>query len=223
VARAITAAPRYFKAMEIENKVFVDGALGYNNPTWLGHREVEQNHEQDVGDAGGRHYENIISIGTGRARPARLVGPPGIGRYLNFLRHTTKLVSDPDNINYLLDVLSGMPHVFYKRFNVPQGLGHISLDEFRTCKSRDRPNEIAFLTLDDIREKTTTYLERHESRTDVRETAQRIFDAVQARRCPDYPNRFPFPPPQPRDNGSSSASSPGSSSPMAVEATHEPN
>ena len=183
--------------MEIENKDFVDGAFGHNNPAFLACQEVEQKHLQDTLDPSSLHEtechdKNIISIGTGRAKRTKLVGPPGLRRYRNFFWHTTQVATDTANIEQIMDVQSAREGVFYKRLNVDQGLGHIDLDECKTKKHPTQSDGITFVTLDHIEAMTRAYLNKEATHSHVVEAARKIYDAVQARQDPSYPNCFPF-------------------------------
>jgi patatin-like phospholipase/acyl hydrolase len=101
IARAATTAPPYFKAKEIEEKTFVDGAFGHNNPTYLAYQEVDQKHKHEAHEAAlrdpsrvndtARHGKNIISIGTGRCKTARLVAQAGFARYRNWIRQAARM------------------------------------------------------------------------------------------------------------------------------------
>jgi len=67
VARAATAAPVYFKPLEISGRKFVDAGAGYNNPS------IEVFHEvKNIPEYKDRHIACFVSIGTGTrlSRPA---------------------------------------------------------------------------------------------------------------------------------------------------------
>jgi hypothetical protein len=60
--RATTASPLYFKPIKIEKQNFVDGGMGYNNPSWLVLNELEQIHH------GVEAVEYFLSVGSGVSR-----------------------------------------------------------------------------------------------------------------------------------------------------------
>jgi hypothetical protein len=84
--------------------------------------------------------------------------------------------------------------LFYKRFTVTEGLGGIELDEWKTKKGE--AGRIRYVTLEFIKQKTRNYLEDENVRTSIEASARAIYDAVQKRQHPSYPNAFPFPGPE---------------------------
>jgi predicted acylesterase/phospholipase RssA len=71
-ARATSAAPTFFKPEEIGSKHFVDGGLGYNNPTILLINEAEEFFSaSEIGC--------LVSIGTGVQRGKELAAKSSIG------------------------------------------------------------------------------------------------------------------------------------------------
>lgn len=71
-ARATTAAPTFFKAMEITNPSpaisFVDGGVGYNNPSKLAQQEAKHLWPEIKSSC-------LVSIGTGRQSSVDMVNP----------------------------------------------------------------------------------------------------------------------------------------------------
>jgi patatin-like phospholipase/acyl hydrolase len=203
IARATTAAPPFFKAKEIEEKNFVDGAFGHNNPAFLAYQEVDQKHKHEaaVRDPSSTHntafhFKNVISIGTGRAKTSRLVGPAGIARYRNWFRHAAHQATDTTAVESIMSHNAReIEGLFYKRFTVTEGLGDIGLDEWKTKKGE--AGRIRYVTLEFIEQKTRKYLENENVRRSIEASARAIYDAVQRRQHPSYPNAFPFPGPEP--------------------------
>jgi len=60
VARCTTAAPTYFKSIELERRKYWDGGFGCNNPSWEAYNEV--NDMQNYSTSG---VALIISLGNG--------------------------------------------------------------------------------------------------------------------------------------------------------------
>ncbi|OXV06084.1 hypothetical protein Egran_06148, partial [Elaphomyces granulatus] len=71
VARATSAAPGYLREMHIEGRDFIDGAIGFNNPTEELYDEVEYLY-------GAKANSLILSIGTGLHEPRSFGGPIGV-------------------------------------------------------------------------------------------------------------------------------------------------
>src|SRR6266568_3989190 len=67
-ARATSAAPTFFKRIEIGNKQLVDGGLGCNNPSRVVLDEAEA-------AFGGHQIGCLVSIGTGQAEIINIKKP----------------------------------------------------------------------------------------------------------------------------------------------------
>ena len=66
--RATSAAPTFFKPIQIDRGVFVDGGLGHNNPAELALSEA-----QKIWNKAKRFY--LVSVGTGRLASIKVVAP----------------------------------------------------------------------------------------------------------------------------------------------------
>src|SRR5436190_21991288 len=60
VARATSAAPRYFESIKFMNRKFLDGGMGANKPGRIAYQEVHRMH--------GHPLALFVSIGTGVKR-----------------------------------------------------------------------------------------------------------------------------------------------------------
>ena len=166
-ARATSAAPRYFEEFERGDTVFLDGAMGANNPSKIALKEVDQMHPHSPAI--------LVSIGTGekqaegreKRRKRDRVGDimnidqavsrtQFIKKYLELgdmanglLTNTTDIV---DDTHFLADKMD----VQFCRFDVPNDVGDdtvgaIPLDEWL-------PPVNGQVTLQKIRASTEAYL-----------------------------------------------------------------
>ena len=130
-ARATSAAPRFFPPIQIGPKnlqeEFVDGALGYNNPTQL---LIQEAHAVF---GAGKIIDCIVSIGTGReniiqlpAKPAWYDGlmPKDLIEALKDMATNCQKIHKVVEYEYRNDVGR------YHRLNVDQGLASISLEKW---------------------------------------------------------------------------------------------
>ena len=147
VARATSAAPPYFRPIELEGKPLIDGGFGSNNPTSEAWHSVRQKHGN-----GQDAVQILVSIGTGlNPRSQRIQSK----RFYTVMWHHYKtmkaLVTDTETVHG--EMLGNMnPQGSYCRLNVKRGLGDriVPLD---ACKG-SRGSK----TLTMIREKTEEYL-----------------------------------------------------------------
>jgi len=166
VARATTAAPFYFKPIQISNRKFGDGGFGTNNPA------DEMLHE--VSSMTGHNPKSIallLSIGTGEVSISRFQ-EGRIGKYLAYLNAAKRLASDSAIAHERLQAQKTRFNIPYYRFNVPVdfGLGKIKLDEWK-------PD-----TLERIRNLTETYCGQSEVQRQLKEVARIMVDHRIARK-----------------------------------------
>lgn len=174
VARATSAAPRYFSKHTIDNGTpgtYIDGGMGCNNPAELMSQEVDAIH--------GRVPELILSIGTGKKPPVQHDSPQQHNtrqhRFFNNARSVFRVVKKlPDivtesedchirlqeNVNNIRQARSHnsptpSKYPIYHRFNVP-GLGTIKLDAWESTVGGENPN--GRKTLQKLETETRTYL-----------------------------------------------------------------
>jgi len=135
-ARATTAAPTFFKAIEIggpgSKERFIDGGLGRNNPIGQVFEEAELVFPD-------RHVACAISIGTGQAQTIAIPKPSLFQRILPF-----------DVVNAMVQIAThcertaeeterrfkSSPNVYF-RLNVEQGMQNVTLERW------DRLGEVA--------------------------------------------------------------------------------
>ena len=159
IARATTAAPSYFSAMDIEGGPFLDGGLGANNPTSEAWYSIKQ--EKRHNDA----VQVIVSLGTGKA--------PGTQRKVTSYYHrawrvdkTMRSMATDSELVHRGMKKSEMKG--YYRLNVKKELGNhfVPLDACKGIRGRE--------TLDYIRRKTKAYLDTSEAKTKIRDVAERL-------------------------------------------------
>jgi hypothetical protein len=167
VARATSAAPRYFSKQTIGESTYLDGGMAYNNPAYYIYEELEALH----GDKG---PEFIISIGTGTSenakKPSHWYNPFHHSRdmFQTISKVLPDIVTDSKKQHEHLERSinriqrerkkhdSSDIHPRYFRFNVPSLGSEIALDEWKADRKKSRPN--GDKTLRKIENATTTYL-----------------------------------------------------------------
>ncbi|KAJ2900294.1 Patatin-like protein 2 [Zalerion maritima] len=147
-ARATTAAPPYFKPMEIGSRVFMDGALRRNNPCPAVVEEAT--------DLFGvkRKVGLVLSVGTGRAEE-----PFGmeikVGKWkqlLSFLGAVKGNLTDSERDHGELEKrLEHYPHTYY-RFNPGDGAKDVKLTDWRGIPKLERITR-AYIATPEISEK----------------------------------------------------------------------
>ncbi|KAG9789592.1 FabD/lysophospholipase-like protein, partial [Aureobasidium melanogenum] len=136
IARATSAAPTYFKAIEVEGLNLLDGGLLANNPSQIARAEVNSLHryhpsgscrpsERGTPDGGIRF---LVSLGTGKQADQLITRGAGpIPKLLSIVRRALKKMTDPEPVDRELQRALD-PSVYY-RFNVQEGLNKMKLDE----------------------------------------------------------------------------------------------
>lgn len=135
--RATSAATTFFDPIAIGpfNEVFLDGALGANNPVF----ELWSQAQDVWGDALEAKLECLVSIGTG------LPGSQPVRDSLRGVWSTiTELATETEKTaeRFHRDKYSLSDQGRYYRFNVTRGLEHIGLEESK------KKNEVAAATRD---------------------------------------------------------------------------
>ncbi len=154
-ARATSAAPTYFLEMEIDGNLYVDGGIGYNNPSEEAIREARRIWPK-------REIGCLVSIGTGLMQPISgathtkeqfgpLVGGvvqkmmPLTAEKLSVAEYCTQLATSCQMIHtHVVEHASiekqPQQRARYYRFNVTSGMAHIGLEE------ANKMNEISQMT-----------------------------------------------------------------------------
>ena len=125
-ARATTAAPTFFKRIDIGQEQFIDGGLRCNNPA----KQVLEEANKVFGNE--RLVSCLVSIGTGHSGTIGLENPD---RFQKFLATKTigvlkKIATDCEQTSNELHTRFQDVEKFYFRFNVEHGAETISLEEW---------------------------------------------------------------------------------------------
>ena len=126
-ARATSAAPTFFKRIEIGNgkQPFIDGGLGRNNPTRLVLDEAERLF-------GAREIGCLVSIGTGQGE---IINIPKPGRFqqvipTNVINALKSIATDCEETHEeVLKHFASLPNTYF-RLNVEHGMQRIRLSEW---------------------------------------------------------------------------------------------
>ncbi|KAI9659137.1 MAG: hypothetical protein M1821_002097 [Bathelium mastoideum] len=125
IARATSAAPRYFSNITIGDRTFRDGGMGANNPSFLALKEVRQMHAQNP--------RLLLSIGTGR--PSDKGETPHNAGYVqdwgNVVSLLGQLATESERTHQDVHVLCKALGIAYTRQNVESALKDIKLDEWK--------------------------------------------------------------------------------------------
>ncbi|KAI1176066.1 hypothetical protein F4777DRAFT_547693 [Nemania sp. FL0916] len=131
-ARATSAAPTFFKRLKVgpqhAQEEFLDGGLGYNNPTKLLLQETAR-----VFGPERRSVACVISIGTGLSRLAEFQSPSLLQKLApsRLGRALAQIATDCESTEKdMTRFFSSNPGLYF-RFNVVRGLENVSLDEWR--------------------------------------------------------------------------------------------
>lgn len=128
IARATAAAPFYFEPMQLEDRVFLDGGFGTNNPTQEAVRDLESLYNGILNDT------CVVSVGSGLAsecgspkHPSKI---PWIRSIEAILAITRQIVTQTESTNRTVSDFLEHSHVSYFRFNV-EGIGDTRIDNWR--------------------------------------------------------------------------------------------
>ncbi|KAG9695940.1 FabD/lysophospholipase-like protein, partial [Aureobasidium melanogenum] len=136
IARATSAAPTYFKSVEVDGLKLLDGGLLANNPSKFARAEVISMHRYHPSGSckpsnggtpkGGIRF--LVSLGTGKQADQLITRGAGpVPKLLSIVRRALKKMTDPEPVHRdLQDALD--PSVYY-RFNVEEDLKKMKLDE----------------------------------------------------------------------------------------------
>jgi hypothetical protein len=176
VARATSAAPRYFESIKAHGKKFLDGGMCANNPSLLAIKEVRKRH--------GDRPALFLSIGTGlktnngtSAAPVRFrdfVRSDNIDetrrkqflkKYLEIGKHWKEYMTDPEGEQGTDGWLAFCDAIHLQeryRLNVRGDMADVPLDDWRpsnsgesTLQKLEQATE-AYLSLDDVKNEIDT-------------------------------------------------------------------
>ena len=175
VARATSAAPTYFKEVEIGEAMFLDGGFGAaNNPTQFAWEEVRQmsgNNEHAIA--------LTVSIGTGKPRDQlNIKGHQFISKLGAYLRWTTHITTDAEITHSTMVSIHHASPTKYHRLNVEDGLQDVKLGEWKMTRSETGVERV---TLNRIKEATRAYLDKPEVQEQLHDIAEILVHNRRAR------------------------------------------
>ncbi|KAF4342803.1 calcium-independent phospholipase A2-gamma [Fusarium beomiforme] len=202
VARATTAAPRYFESIKIRGKKFLDGGMVANNPSLLAIREIHNLH--------GTIPALFVSIGTGLKIAGQRTRTPReasnditvlrraatkdnvrrkqfLKKYIEIGRHWKNWMVDCEEDNGTngwrahCDAINLTENLY--RLNVGGDLHTIPLDDWR-------PSNTGEDTLEFIRSQTEAYLEQERVREYIDSIAAKAVEIRRLRAATEQWERF---------------------------------
>ena len=171
VVRATTAAPLYFDSVHIDNKKFLDGGLGSNNPSLEAYNEVckmRYQHPESRHPLSDSPVSLFLSIGSG-LRTSRKEPTGFMKEYRSTMHLLRSIATDTEDRAFLMRRLSINHNFPYFRFNVQKGLGELKLDEWKRPKKGHESE-----TLLRIKAATKDYLDRNDIQLELEDCAQRL-------------------------------------------------
>ncbi|KAG9669537.1 FabD/lysophospholipase-like protein, partial [Aureobasidium melanogenum] len=212
IARATSAAPTYFKSIEVDGLNLLDGGLLANNPSQHARYEVNSMHRHHPSGSckpseggtpdGGIRF--LVSLGTGRQADQLITRGAGpIPKLLSIVRRALKKMTDPEPVHQELQRALD-PSVYY-RFNVEEDLKKMKLDE---CIVKGEDN----ITFSRIESAVRNYFNNGVVRDSAQFLAKQLVKHRRERRNPGhewYRNlTIPGPPPSSMDDRYKSDESP---------------
>ncbi|MCJ1373627.1 hypothetical protein MMC20_004855 [Loxospora ochrophaea] len=178
-ARATSAAPIYFESIKFDDRKFLDGGLGANNPGMIALKEVDQMHASSPVKP-----EILVSIGTGMKKEKKKTGKRKRAReeiysfvhadtgrrkqflkkYFELAKYAKDFTTNPQGIADNVKFGANKCGTQHERFDVEEGLGSIKLDDWRPPRGGDT-------TLEQIRKHTRVYLDLERTQTALQNCA----------------------------------------------------
>jgi len=129
-ARATSAAPTFFKGIEIGRaQPFIDGGIGRNNPSWIVLDEANTLF-------GARPIGCLVSIGTGQVETVG-IKRPGFFQHIipmDVVDVLKAIATDCEDIHeHMLRLFAQLPMTYF-RLNVEQGMQGIKLSEWERLR-----------------------------------------------------------------------------------------
>ncbi|RVD80815.1 uncharacterized protein DFL_008705 [Arthrobotrys flagrans] len=123
--RATSAAPTFFKPVNINGIQYFDGGLGYNNPAMLTYLEVVQTYGK------GFPIKCFISVGTGASPNVQIRDNEGLGTYtLDLLKFLKDLATNTRRAHHEVKELLQFSNNYF-RFEVGNDLGsRVGMDRY---------------------------------------------------------------------------------------------
>lgn len=150
IARATSAAPRYFSSISFNSRIFRDGGMGANNPAELALNEVLQMHEHPP--------SLLVSVGTGKLEEtppkrkqtdqpthaeSKLQVQKGLIKLRGDLKDVVALATESEKTEARVRdrCTEHNPKIDYFRFNVLKEMGRIMLDYWEPAVGGKRTKE----------------------------------------------------------------------------------
>lgn len=156
-ALATSAAPTFFHPTAHAGRRFIDGGIGFNNPSEIAVKQLSHLYGHNA------YADTIISLGTGcRGRnPYAVSMRTGLSGMFGMLRAFAHISTDSEAVHRRMDERFAQTGAYY-RFN-PPGLEDIALDEW-TAVGR-------------AAERSQAYLDMPETQARIAEVAKRLLAA----------------------------------------------
>lgn len=159
----------YFSPITIEDKSYVDGGLGTNNPAFEAFCEMRTAQE------GSARKESlprplVISIGSGQSTQTRRFAGSNLKVVISAI---ARLITQTQNVHNTLLEVAKRSELDYFRFTMDPGLNGISLD---TWKVKKRGGKTIYKTLERIEKECMRYLKQEDVRAELRRCAQIIVE-----------------------------------------------
>lgn len=140
-ARATSAAPTYFRSIDVNGRNYIDGGLMANNPSEHAWAEVHSMHRHHPAgrcpnDATEGSISFLVSLGTGKQADPRLrSGEDPLSRFRRLVALVQRGIQEMTNPERAHEWMEQDPKrkAVYHRFNVETGLNKMSLDECKTA------------------------------------------------------------------------------------------
>lgn len=179
VARATSAAPKYFKPIFIESgdgqtkHKFKDGGFGFNNPSHALYEDIRYKHGED-------RIAMFVSIGTGESKLKHGSARNHVRNTIDDLKVATKMPAQVGQVHDQMTGLSSTEHGIrfpYYRFHGGTKLGAIALDEWKDHKlasKRKKSTQPGHKTIQDITDAVDEYLQNREVQKELRTVAKAL-------------------------------------------------
>ncbi len=159
----------YFSPITIEDKSYVDGGLGTNNPAFEAFCEIRTAQE------GSPRKESlprplVISIGSGQSTQTQRFAGSNLKVVISAI---ARLITQTQNVHNTLLEVAQRSELDYFRFTMDPGLKGISLD---TWKVKKRGGKTIYKTLERIEKECMRYLKQEDVRVELRRCAQIIVE-----------------------------------------------
>ncbi len=140
VAKVSSAAPSFFKSVDLEDSKYYDAVVNMNNPSWIllneVHSVVTESHDK---------LDTLLSIGGGNAKKTKSKAESRTHESL------TDSIPYSEYVDQKVRKESKLQGFSYQRFDVEGGLRSIRLDEWK-------PKHSGKITLEKLRTQTEVYL-----------------------------------------------------------------